>query len=441
MKFRSLRNSFAAAFLALATSALLSSCGGGAAPTSNGGTLQILPSGGTVYAGVPFEFQIVGEQPPYTLSSDQPGIVTVPNQINSHSLTIVAQNPGVIDVGLDPNAVPSRTVNITVRSAVGNSTVATMNVAQNFFTAYGVSFAVNTCAAASATTTTTQACAGGQTTVRLQAAINGALFAGRQYQFQVLQGPFQWLFPNGTIAGNTVTVTTDGTGTATAIMQVNPGVATQVAVLRVLDVATGTYQDTAFVIQGATTNGQLTVIPDTFTFTGALSTQCGTGEATFFVFDGSPPYTAASSSTSIFLVNTTSSSNPGQFRFAVTDPNTCLSDATIVVTDSIGGRGTATVSTALGSFTPPPPPPLTVAPTSITLGCASSGSVTAVGGTGRYSTNSTAPEITATVSGSTITITRAGPAGPGSGTLNATVSVTDGATIVPIAVTAPATCP
>jgi hypothetical protein len=439
VKIRSL-SSLAGALFALAAAAVLTSCGGGGAqanPETVVG-LSISPSDGTIYAGVPFTFQILGARTPYDISSSEPGVLPVPSQTSSHSMELVAANPGVIDAGLKPEDLPVRTVNITVHSGDGQTAIAVMKVAQNFLTGYGVVFAPLTCPIAT-TATSVQACAGGQTAVQFQATFNGNLFGNRQFRLDVVKGPYKFVFPQGG-TGTSVTVQSDHAGLVSAILQVTGGVPTQLAVIRVTDVASGASTDTVFTITGASNNGQLTAIPSTITFTGNLTTDCGTGSSTFFVFDGAPPFVALSSDPTI-TVTAQSSSNPGQFTVTAGNNVPPCHTGTIVVTDSQGARATVDVKSQPGTATPPTPPTFTVAPTSITLGCGESGSVTAVGGSGSYSTTSTSSLVTAAVSGSTVTITRAGPVGPGSGTLTSTLAVTDGSKIQPVTVTSPATCP
>ena len=442
MKFRSLP-CLVGSLLALVASLLLASCGGGGAAGSpqTAGSLIITPSVGTIYAGVPFTFQVLGGRTPYALSSTEPGLLPVPSQINGHSFDVVASNPGVVDIGQQPGQLPSRTVTVTVRSGDGQTATAKMDVGQNFLTGYGVVFSPLTCPiAAGSIPAGTQACAGGETAVQMSATFNGNLAGDRQFRFEVLKGQYQWVFPQGGVAGNTVTIPSDHTGHITAILQVNAGAATQIAVMRVIDVATGVYEDHAFVITGSGGTGALTALPDTITFTGNLTTDCGVGTATFLVFDGTPPYTAVSSNPAI-TVNSSSSSNPGQFTVRIISNTPPCQTGTVIVTDSLGLRTTVDVQSQAGAGQAPTPATFSVAPTSITLACATSGSVSAVGGTGSYTTTSTTPLVTATVSGSTVTITRAGPAGPGTGTMTSTVSVTDGATIQTVTVTSPATCP
>jgi hypothetical protein len=294
----------------------------------------------------------------------------------------------VIDTGLDPEDLPVRSVTITSRDAIGN-TAATVGVqvAVNFMTGYGTTFASN-CA------TTTSACAGGETLVTLLATINGNRYGNRAYKFEVLRGPFYWVFPNsqgqgGAIAGNVIQTNTDHAGIARVIFQVNQNVGTQLGVFRVTDVATGASTTQVFTITGVPLTGTLTILPDEFTFTGRDSATCGTGTADFFVFDGTPPYSAVSSSPNLTVVGidangtattpATSSSQPGHFRFSATNPFVCLAEATIVVTSANNSRGTVTVTTEAGSAAPPPNP-ISAVPNTLPLDCGQSGAFTIVGG-------------------------------------------------------------
>jgi hypothetical protein len=440
VKIRSL-SSLAGALFALAAAAVLTSCGGGGAqgnPETAGG-VSISPSTGTIYAGVPFTFQISGARLPYSLSSSEPGVLSVPSQITSHSLEVVAANPAVVDVGLQPGDLPVRTVIITVRAGDGQTTSATMKVGQNFLTGYGVTFNPITCPIALSGSASVQVCAGGETAIQFQAAFNGNLFGNRLFKLDVVRGPFKFVFPQGG-TDVSVTVQSDHSGEVHAIIQATAGVPTQLAVLRVTDVGSGASTDFVFTITGTANGGKLTVIPSSITFTGNLTTDCGTGSSSFFVFDGSPPFLALSSDPGI-TVTPQSSSNPGVFTVTSNSNTPPCRTGTVVVTDSQGARATVDVKSLPGANTPPTPPDFAVAPTDITLVCAGSGSVTAVGGSGSYSATSSSSLVTAVVSGSTVTITRAGPAGPGSGTLASKVAVTDGSTIQTVDVTSPATCP
>jgi hypothetical protein len=446
VKFHSLRNSLVSGAFALLAAVLLASCGGGgAATTSQGGAVSISPTVGTIYAGNPFTFQITGGRGPYTITSSEPALLPVPTTVTGTSFTVVANNPGVIDIGLEPGALPIRTVVITVREGNGTSAQSSMAVGQNFLTSYGISFAPSSCPVAAGAEPSANPCAGGDTVITLSATFNGNLAGDRQFRLEALRGPFTFLVPGTGASGSIVTVTSDHSGTVTAILRVPAGVPTQIAVLRVVDVQTGVYTDHAFVISGSTST--LTAIPNTITFTGALTTQCGTGSADFLVFDGIAPYTATSSNPNITVTPSQSNSNPGRFTVTATNPNVC-STSTIVVQDSIASRTLVTVTTAAGTATPPATAvPLVVAPNQVTVGCGQSASVSIIGGgttttpATAYSASSANPNITVAISGRTLTITRTG-APPRIGATNTTsaVTVTDGSQATNVTVTSPDTC-
>jgi hypothetical protein len=439
VKFDSLRR-YLVLLLAVFSAGLLTSCGGGGATSTDnpptGGLVDILPFDGTVYAGIPVTFTAVGGRPPYVVTSSEPSLLPFPGRISGNTFTVVPNNPGVVDADLEEDELPVRTVNMTIRDATGDQRTRPIQVAQNFLTGYGVFIQGSTCADADV-----QACAGGDSAVRMQATFAGNLFGNQAFRLEVLRGNFALRNPATGQVASAITLNSDHSGTVTGIITVPTGVPTQLAVLRVIHLPTGVYSDTVFVIDGTPpTSGSLTAIPSEFTFTGPLRGQCGTGFADFFVFDGVGPYTAVSSHPSIIVTPT---STTGRFTIRADRPDVCV-NATIVVVDSLGGRATVNVTTEEGDVDPPTPadpPDLVAGPTSLTLACGASGSVTVVGGTGNYSANSTNPNTTATVSGNTVTITRAGPAGPGAGSQTATISITDGSQIVNVTATSPATCP
>ena len=445
MKFQSLRTSLAGSALALLAALFLGSCGGGGGGTNNqGGNLVLLPNlGVTFYAGVPATMTVGGGRRPYRVVSSQPGIFPVPDEVNNNSFTVIPGNPGVIDDSVQVGQLPIRSVTVQVTDAENNFQQAIIQVAQNFIMGYGLSYTSN-CTVATGTPPT--ACAGGETLIRIEPTFNGRLVPNRTLRLEVMRGPLVFLYaPNGAVAGNTVTVTSDEMGRTFAVMRVDPGVPTQFGIIRLIDVETGMYADQVFSITGVATETQLEIIPDEFTFTGAFTNQCGTGSGSFLVFDGIPPYTATSSFGEVTLNNTTSDTNPGMFTFNVSNPNICLTDATIIVMDSRLVRGTVTVTTEAGS-NDPPPPPLRAVPTSLTLSCTvTSGSFLVAGGDSTATINaaSSDPTLTLLVAGRTVTVTYTPPSGglvavpP---TLTGTVSVTDGAGVVSVPVRHPTDC-
>lgn len=439
--FRRLSSRLILAASAVVTSIVVGSCGGGGAATAPTDTpLTLLPSAATLYAGVAYQFQIAGGRPPYLLSSSEPVLLPVPSPVNGFTFQVIPNNPGVVDANLPPGALPVRSVIITVRDSTGSviTTPSTggITVGQNFLTGYGVVFD-STCQSG-------QACSGAEAIVRMIATINGVLYGNRPVRFCVVRGNFQFVVPE-TISNqpaalvNCVDTQTDHSGAAIARIRVPADATTQLATLRLTDIGTGAQVDEIFTIVQGSIVGTLTVLPNSFTFTGPRAGICGTGNADFIVFDGDPPYSAVSSNPNISVSPSTSSSNPARFTVIASNPNVCV-DTTIVVTDRQQRRATVQVKTEEGSATLPA---LVVSPTTVTLNdtCGFSTSVTAVGGVGPLSVNSSHPRVSATLSGNTITITRltpdpVPPAGPAFYPTTATVSVTDGATVQNVTVNA-----
>jgi hypothetical protein len=449
VNFNSFRSGLTGVFLALAGSLLLGGCGGGgAASPSNpqGGNVLFLPTSATAYAGVPITIQVVGGRAPYTLSSSEPGVLPVPATLTGHSFTVIPANPGVVDTGLDPNELPVRSVTLTARDSTGlvNAVPATIKVGQNFLTGYGLSLSRTNCpAGAQVGLTSPSACTGGTTLVQMQATFGGNLHGDQQFRLEVIRGNYSLRNPVTGQASNIITVTSDHTGTVMGLIEVPAGVAAQIAIIRVVHIPTGVYADQAFLIGGAALQPAepLTPVPNEFTFTGATSAECGTGFGDFYVFGGIPPYSAVSATNSIIVTPPQTSENPGRFTIGASNPTICVSNGTVIVTDSLGRRAIVTVKTEPGSAAPPEPVPITISPKTITLTCGTSGSVTVVGGSGPLSVASSHPRVTAIISGTTITITR--PVGDGATVYPtaATISVTDGSQIATVDATVPANCP
>jgi hypothetical protein len=426
------------AAVAVVSSVILGSCGGGGAASNNeqNGVLTILPSAASLYAGVAYTFTIAGGRKPYLLSSSEPVLLPVPAQVDGNTFQVVANNPGVIDANLPPGSVPIRSVVITVRDSFG-SVISTpsqngITVAQNFLTGYGAVF-TSTC-------NNGDACAGSDTIVRIQAVTNGSLYGNRAIRFCVVRGQFSFVIPEVPSnvpeqLVNCVDTVTDHNGVASARLRVPASASAQIASLRVIDVATGVYTEDLFTITAGSVAGQLTVIPNDFTFTGPRQGICGTGSGDFLVFDGTPPYSAISTNGNIGVSPSSTSANPARFTVTAFSPNICVDHATVVVTDASNRRATVTVTTVEGTQTLPP---LVVSPTTVSLNdtCGFSTSVTAVGGTGPLSANSTHPRVTASISGNTVTITRLAtdPAPPIIYPATGTVTITDGTTVQSVTV-------
>ena len=452
MRYPAIRNVLLGFAGSVAAAFMLASCGGGGGSGSSGaqgGALQVGngQSSSTAYAGVPFTLTIIGGKPPYTLISGEPGIFPLPSTTSSNSVTVIPGNPGVIDSGLKPEDLPVRSVNITVRDGSTQTANTVVKVAQNFLTGYGISLTQTTCpAAAAGTTAITTACAGGETLMHISATFNGALNGNKAFRLIVMRGNFTIRTIDTQQNGTTVTTNSDHSGTVSAIIQVPTDAATQVAIIRVQDVATGVYTDEAFVINGRTgtgnNGGSLTAIPTDLTFTGGLSTECGTGASDVLIFDGTAPYTFANVDPQDITVTPASSNdNPGRFTITALNKNICLDKSPIVFTDAANRRVTVTVTTKAGSVTPPAPAAFDVQPTTVTVGCGQTATVSVVGGSGLYAANSTHPRIVAFTFGNSAGITRVTGDGATTYPTTGTVTITDGTTIKTVTVNTVANCP
>ena len=83
---------------------------------------------------MPYTFNIVGGRKPYLVTSSEPTIIELNLTTDSNQFTIVARNPGVVDVGLDPDEVPRRIGEHRGARRQGRIVRTTYNVLQNFFT-------------------------------------------------------------------------------------------------------------------------------------------------------------------------------------------------------------------------------------------------------------------------------------------------------------------
>jgi len=417
---------------ALLAALVLASCGGGGAQTNpnQGGDVSIVPDGATFYAGAVGIITVSGGRAPYSLTSSDPGVLPVPAILNGHSFEVVPNNPGVIDTGLPPGSVPIHTVNVIARDSLGLTKSAAIHVAQNFLTGYNVFFTPSNC--------TAQTCAGGETVVTFDTVTNGQLYGLRPFRVEITRGGCLLENPLGS---NTLSTTfetaSDHEGKVTAVIRCPAGSPSGVGLLRLVDIGSGASTLVAFTTSDQAPASTLEAIPDTITFTGPDSATCGTGTADFFVFGGATPYAATSSKASI-TVTPSSDSQPGKFTVSAGNPAKC-EEASILVTDARLAHITVSVKTEVGSGTPPPPP-LRVTPTSLTLQCGQSGSVTATGGTGTYNASSPDPEITTSVAGNIITISRNGVPPATLPNHNSQVTVTDGSSNAIVTVDNPAGC-
>jgi hypothetical protein len=442
---RSVQTQLSIAFVASAA-LLLASCGGGGAtgtnPGNTAGTLSLAPGSGSLYAGVPYTINIVGGRRPYLVTSSEQTVVALNFTTSSNSFDILANNPGVIDVGLDPDAVPSRSVSITVTDSAGQTSTSTFNVLQNFFTGYGVSY---TSLCASGSGAAPQACSGLESLIRLSPVSQGVRYGNRVLQLDKIRGDFQFVQEDPAAVPqlvNQLRVTTDQTGLASARLRVTVAAPTQVASYRVTDVRTGVTTDQTFIIVQQDPTTVINLVPNSFTFTGGLTGTCGTGSGQAIVLGGVGPYQVLTSSPLIIAGPNPVPKNGDLLSVTVpagiTGSNCPTGSVTVI--DAQGARGTLTVTSAAGSGTPPP---IVLSPSTLTLTCtAPTGSAAVIGGNGSLSAVSSHPRVQATISGTILTVTRLTPDVPVVAyPATATIAITDGASIVNLTASVPSSCP
>ncbi len=196
----------------------------------------------------------------------------------------------------------------------------------------------------------------------------GAPLVARQIRFDVVFGPIGIATSNPAMPlAQTLTVATDLTGTAVAVIQAIVNSTTQPAQIRATDVLSGQQQIANFTVVNNTVGSQspLTVVPTTATITTALVNVCSTGfRVDYYIYGGNPPYTVSSTFPSaITLVNTTVAASGGFFE-AVTN-GSCVNPLTFTIVDSAGKQITAELINQAGSGTPPAPAALKITPSSV----------------------------------------------------------------------------
>lgn len=433
-------NKSLAALVLGASTLFLQSCGGGGASSETGlqvGALSVLPATGTLYASVPFELTIAGGRGPYTVVSNEQTVLPVNATVSGNRLTVVPNNPGVVDPQTDPNVVPSRSVTLTIRDNAGAQITGTYNVLQNFMTGYNLS--INSISRCGVTddSIVVAGCAGSESRIDVRPTSGGLLRAQRQLRFSVLFGPLSYIQDNNVTLASTYTLTTDSNGNGVARFVPDLNAFTQFVGIRVTDVQTSAYRDVVFTLLSRPT-GPLTATPTALpVLAGGTTAQCGQGQANVIVSGGLPPYRAVSTAPLSVLVSpaevTTSGGTFTVFYGGGLPPN--CGGGSIVITDAAGSTVSVTASTTAG--TTAPAQPLSVSPASFCFTAAGqTGSAVVLGGnTSKVVNSSNTAVATAALAGTTLTITAAAALG------TSTVGVSDGSNTVNVTVTRAAVCP
>jgi hypothetical protein len=201
--------------------------------------------------------------------------------------------------------------------------------------------------------------------------VAGGGIPNRQVRFDVITGAFGIQSSNpGQPLVSSLTVVTDGTGTARVVLQASVNVPTQPAQIRATDVTTGNAVTAAFtIVQQTDGSAILSIIPTTATITGPDKNTCSAGaRIDYFIYGGTPPYHVSSTfPDAVILVNSTVNFSGGSFE-AITN-GACVNPLTFTIVDAIGRQTTATLVNTVGTATPiVPTGPVQVTPAAVTAG-------------------------------------------------------------------------
>ncbi len=341
--------------LGLAGLLTLTACGGGSGapnnpyvtpPTTPG--LVVAPNTLKAYSGVPVTVTVTSGVAPFFAFSSDASVLPVAQNVSGSTIVLLANK-----VSADTD------VTITVQDSAGQTTPVKVTVVSSTifnaltFAPSGSDCGVNLCSGQTGTATVVATGPG------------GSPLTGRQIRFDVVYGPFGITTSNpATPLVQTLTVATDGTGTAVAAVLADSNATTQPAQIRATDVTSGQQQVANFTIVNNTIAGgsPLAVIPDTATITGPTNTTCSSGfRVDYYIYGGNPPYSVSSTfPTGIVIVNRTVSYSGAYFE-AITN-GTCVDPLTFTIVDSAGKQTTALLHNTVGTTAPPAPSAILIAP-------------------------------------------------------------------------------
>lgn len=434
-----------AALILAALTVIAAGCSGAVNPSPNVNDplrITILPSNPVMYSGLPTTFSITGGTGSYIVASSNQAVLPVAG-VSGHTLTLAA-NPVLADTPVtltvrDTGILPTVTAAVTVKpGTVNNNITVTPSTTQDA-----------SCNPA--------LCSGGDAVASVTVSQGGIPLAATAVQFAVLSGDYRLITTLPGVLPErlelTARVVTDQTGKAQIRLRALPVAPNQTALLQVTDLASGAFQRASFAIAQFTGNTPaFFTLPGAITFTGPYVGQCVPNtSAAVSIFGGTPPYTIANSSSVFFPQPNVVAASGGQFSISTTSAS-CVTDVPLAVTDS-AGRTIFVLLTSREGTAPVPPAPLQVFPSTVVLACpttpatATSASIAVVGGTGTYFAAASDPRIRAVVASSIVTVTRSRPdplgyfVSPPIPTVNLTISITDGTSVVGAVASTPSYCP
>jgi hypothetical protein len=328
----------------------LAGCGGGSGAPNNPfapgpvkvGPLFVLPANAVVYSHTATTLQVSGGATPYQAFSSNSAVLPVTQNVDTGVIVLI---PG--EVAADTPVI------ITVQDAIGQTATSSVTVRPApLFNTLTVVPSRTVCG-------TNAVCSGDTATATVTVSgVAGGGIPNRQVRFDVITGAFAIQSSNpAQPLVSSLTVVTDGTGTARVVLQAGVNVPTQPAQIRATDVTTGNSVTAAFtIVQQTDGSAILSVIPATATITGPDKNTCSSGvRVDYFIYGGTPPYHVAPSfPDTVTMVNTTVFTSGGSFEIITN--GSCVNPLTFTIVDAIGRQTTAQLINTLGTATPPPPP-------------------------------------------------------------------------------------
>src|ERR1700674_4960267 len=303
----------------------LAGCGGGSGAPNNPfapgpvkvGPLFLLPANAVVYSHTATTLQVSGGATPYQAFSSNSGVLPAAQNVDTGVVVLV---PG--EVAADTPVI------ITVQDAIGQIATSSVTVRPApLFNTLTVVPSRTVCG-------TNAVCSGDTATATVTVSgVAGGGIPNRQVRFDVILGAFGIQSSNpGQPLVSSLTVVTDGTGTARVVLQATVNVPTQPAQIRATDVTTGNSVTAAFtIVQQTDGSAILSVIPATATITGPDKVTCSAGvRVDYFIYGGTPPYHVAPSfPDTVTMVNTTVFISGGSFE--VITNGTCVNPLTFTI--------------------------------------------------------------------------------------------------------------
>jgi hypothetical protein len=373
--------------------------------------LSVVPANLKVYSGIPATLTVVSGVQPIRVVSDNPAVITLPATVFGSIIPVLAanvtKNTKVLITLVDGTG-KFVNVNVEVESAALLQEVAITRPA------------ASKCKETQGNTV----CSGETANLRVRAvSATGSQIAGRSIRADVILGEFGFATSSGiTPATSTSTGTTDLAGFTDFRLAADLLINTQIAVVRLTDIPTGSFIDFPFsLLRAVGSKPELSVLPTEYSVKGFTTKDCGGGTFDLVLYGGEPPYILTGTLPGYVLFSVPGQTTRtqtvvvrnagGTARVHVTGSVCSASrDSQVYITDQTGQAIVAKISSSPGSEatpTPTAPASLAFAPATVTVDCRNglprNVPLSIVGGTPPYRVDTQRP-LALTVSGTSVIV-------------------------------------